>query len=262
MQEHGQAVDPNLVQLAAAYREAKAQLGDDAVLSADGDSAGEEDVPADVDGVSGVAEDAHEGLNPAGKPRAHVRSAGSIPSRKRSALPAQPQDSEKLRSAHARSNGLQAHARQNPAGHTGPGRSFIPADTFSGARPGYAFQTGSQGTGYYRDAVGAAAVSRSRRMAIGAGELASDSQDKAPMSRDGSAAVIGDGNADRRGRHAGRKADADDSDSEDDRSADGSRRGSGTGIGQKARGGRKALPGRLRKKLAREREKHGSKVLH
>ena len=53
LQEHGQAVDPNLVQLAAAYREAKAQLGDDAVLPADGDSADEENMSANANGIPG-----------------------------------------------------------------------------------------------------------------------------------------------------------------------------------------------------------------
>jgi len=261
-------VDPNLVQLAAAYREAKAQLGDDAVLPADGDSADEADVSVGVDDIWGIAEDAHEGLSAGGEPLAPRGQAALSTSKQRTALPAVPPDSEQPEAksqpvdgrSNGRSSGLLAHARRSPAGRAGPARSFTPADTFSGARPGYVFQTGSQGTGYYSDAVGAAAAARSRRMAVGAGQPPGDGQDNAPQ--DGSAAVNGDGNAERRGRRSVRNPDADDSDSEDDGATDGSRRGPGSGTGQKARGGRKSLPGRLRKKLAREREKHGSKVLN
>ncbi len=254
-------MDPNLVQLAAAYREAKAQLGDDAVLPADGDSADEEDASAGADDLSGVAEDAHEGLNINGMPLKQASGAGLTSNTWRAALPADPPDGEqptaKPQSADGRSDGLPTHARRSSADSAGPARSFTPADSFSGARPGYAFQTGSKGTGYYSDAAGAAAASRSRRKAIGASGPAGGGQDDVPMSLAGSAAAAADGNAKQRGRRAARKPDADVSDSEDDRAADDGRRGLSTGIGQKGRGERRSLPGRLRKKLARDREKHG-----
>ena len=255
-------MDPNLVQLAAAYREAKAQLGDDAVLPADGDSADEENMSANANGIPGVAEDAHEGLNAGGVPPAHTTGAGSVASAQRRVLPAESPDSNKvlaakLHTVDGRSNGLQARTQRNSAARAGQGRNFIPADAFGGARPDYVFQTGSQGTGYYSDAVGAAAVSRSRRKAVGAAESAGETQEGVPARLDGSAAASGDGNA---GGRAERKPDADDSDSEDDRGAKGRRRGVQTGIGQKVKGERKALPGRLRKKLARDREKHRSKL--
>ena len=257
-------MDPNLVQLAAAYREAKAQLGEDAVLSADGDSADEEDRSTGANDASGVAEDAHEGLDAGRKPLVNATSAGSAPSTRRADPPAEPPDREALDAAEVqpldgRSNGLQADIRRGSSGRAGSGRSFIAAEAFNGARPGYAFQTGSHGTGYYRDAAGGGTVSRSRQKAIGVSKPAGDSQDDVPMSLDGSAAVTG-GSAERRARRAARKPDADDSDSEDDRKADGRRRGVGTGIGQKAKGDRMALPGRLRKKLARDREKHRSRL--
>ena len=153
--------------------------------------------------------------------------------------------------------GCRPATQRNSAARAGQGRNFIPADAFGGARPDYVFQTGSQGTGYYSDAVGAAAVSRSRRKAVGAAESAGETQEGVPARLDGSAAASGDGNA---GGRAERKPDADDSDSEDDRGAKGRRRGVQTGIGQKVKGERKALPGRLRKKLARDREKHRSKL--
>lgn len=43
-----------------------------------------------------------------------------------------------------------------PAAPSGP--PFVPSEDFAGARPGYAFGTGKQGTGYYRDDSAAAAA--------------------------------------------------------------------------------------------------------
>ena len=40
-----------------------------------------------------------------------------------------------------------------PSSAPADGADYIPAETFSGSKLGYVFQSGTQGTGYYKDGV-------------------------------------------------------------------------------------------------------------
>ena len=251
-QEHRQAVDPNLVQLAAAYREAKAQLGNNAVPSADGGSEDEEDMAADADGISGIAEDAHEGLKAIATPLTHAADVAAITSVHPAEPAAEPLGRDALLAATRSTNGhvtwLQPGHLRNAAARAAVQPGFIAADAFCGARPGYVFRVGSRGTGYYQDVGGTGAVSKPRRKAAGAGETIGGLPKGVP---NGDATAGGDGSDEGRGRSAARGA-IDDTDSEHE----GNRRSgrAKAGVAQKGKGDRKALPGRLRKKLARERD--------
>ena len=254
-------MDPNLVQLAAAYREAKAQLGDDAVLSDDGRSEDDEDAGARTgSGDLSVAEDAHEGLNASVKPLAH--GAASLPGAHQAALTAEPRaeaDPEPPPAATRRMNGHSnrppAPSQRGTATRAAVGPSFSAADAFDGARPGFVFRVGSNGTGYYRDAASSVSALKSRRKADRSGDGVGGVQDGAHTAINSGAAAAGaHGSADWQGRSVPRTA-GDDTDSENDRDRRGNRGGKQARGDQ--RGGRKSLPGRLRKKLARDREIRG-----
>ena len=132
------------------------------------------------------------------------------------------------------------------------GLAFMPSKNFSGARPGYVFKKGALGLGYYRDHLPKATKSKpglkpsgsamtSRKFRETSATAAQIPRSKAPIIPAGG------------GLSAKRKAqwsDDDDDDDDDGHQAEKRRPKSG-----KATGKGKALPGRLRKKLARDSQR-------
>ena len=268
-------MDPNLVQLAAAYWEAKKQLGDDAVPSADEASADEAaDAAPDADAdAAGGAEDTHEGLGGAGAARAKQLASASDAATMCTGQPASATASSGRKSvstAPASMNGHISGAGFRRPPRSAPARadaelSFIAADSFAGARPGYAFRTGSEGTGYYRDDRAAALMpgaSKGRRVlesSSAAGQLVGNLRNGVSvMPIGGIAAAAGNGTAERRSKVGGTAQHGSYARQQDDDSDSGPDDGGGGTAGsprgaQKSMVKRKALPGRLRKKLARDR---------
>ena len=271
-QEHRQAVDPNLVQLAAAYREANVQLGDGALPTTDYESADEADAAADADDVGqGGAEDAHEGM---GGVRAKLPASTSLAPPLSTVRPAFAQASTEPVSTNplpmnGHSGGTDAQSRPSAAASADAELGFIAADCFTGAWPGYVFRVGSEGTGYYRNVKNAPAWRQRRQAGRGsaAGELIGNLRQGISMIPiggipiGGTAAAAGTGRGKRRAeghdvaaqQSGGAHQQGDDTDSDPDQKKHGNKGGA-----PKRREKQKALPGRLRKKLARERGRRKS----
>lgn len=261
LEAHGAAVDPNLVRLAEAYDVVRAKLE-----------------------AQGGAEAAEEGAAPPPSLRPDlndVRAALGLKRVKRKKRAGEAEAEAKRESKDGESEGDDASspvespkkrvkqaAAKNAVEAPSEPLAFVASRKFRGARPGAVFRLGTQGLGYYRDAVQMRALGRKTAKAARPSERDDDDDDDADApsatqaglsrkARRAKAAMqarpiggrsAGDaplpGLAWRRGK--GVDAAAADADSDDDRApvaaaakSDGKQK-------------KKSLPGRLRKKLARD----------
>lgn len=246
LEAHGAAIDPNLLRLAEAYEVVRAKLQGEA---------GEE------------AREASKAPPPALRPDLNdVRAAlglKRIKRKKKGEEPKQQEDedveadeeeeaSPKKRAKKTRKGDVSAPSSAAPPSPPSEPLAFVASRKFRGARPGAVFHLGPQGLGYYRDAAQAQKASKPRRGDAPPASAADASAALSRKARRAKAAVAarpiggraeGDaplpGLAWRRGKGAEAVAHAD---SDDEGGAPAPAKGAK----------KKSLPGRLRKKLARD----------
>ena len=291
VQGHEQAVDPNLVLLSKAYQEAKEKLGEDA-LAAMGSGSEDEGMPegfgTSLGGSGDSAEDLFEGLGRKARiARAEVEAAEQVLDGDADADVA---NEEPVSSRHSFKD-LFRKDNSGKGGKTTVDAPYIPSNTFEGAKVGYAFKKGAEGVGYYTDAISRgskqlAGQKRGRQDDSDAATLVGDLRkgvSMRPIGGDG--ATLGTQNSEQTpggkrrrarevepdsdgeeggaagsqpntsspgGKRQKRKGDDTDSDSDGGRK---DKRGGSMGRGRGKGGKQKALPGRIRKKLAMQRGK-------
>lgn len=284
-------MDPNLVLLSKAYQEAKEKLGEDA-LAAMGSGSDNEGMPegfgTSLGGSGESAEDLFEGLGRKARlARAEVEAAEQVLDGDAAADAAH---EEPVPSRHSFKD-LFRKDNSGKGGKAAVEAPYIPSEIFEGAKAGYAFKKGTEGVGYYTDA-----ISRGNKQLGGQKRGRQDDSDAATLVGDlrkgvsmrpigGDDATLGSQNSEQApGRKRRRARDAEpDSDEEEERAprgqphtispggkrqkrkgddtdsdSDGGRkdkRGGSTGRGRGKGGKQKALPGRIRKKLAMQRGK-------
>ncbi len=261
---HGQTLDPNLVQLASAWREAVAKAGGEAELEArinaeagkgpagkgDGEeSFGEEEDRDRLDELMEErmqAADISEGLRNAGILRKKKAKKGSSKSdgvnARLAAGAEEPLLSMQQRLSKAKTAGVAEAVRRASAAE--PSLAFSPSAKFVGARSGYVFKKGPLGLGYYRDAA------KPRAAVPKAAAAAALQRCKGPIIPSGKKRVLDVW------------SDEDDEDEEDGGSVDApdieGRKGLSKSNATAKR--RKALPGRLRKKLRKDQVGRADKI--
>lgn len=269
-------MDPNLVQLAEAWKQAEAQLGPEALAKAAAAAAGSEDGeegPESGDGAMDVddliearmaAADLNEGLgkkvSAAGKKDKKGVSAAEG-AQEQPAAKKQKAAGEGVEAGKAPSLQQRLEARKAEGVAVAKAKeaeavtqlAFVPAPKWQGPRPGYFFSKGTLGLGYYLDNK----APKKSKAGGKAGVLQQQQQQqKQPLKGKGPIIPV------QRRKGLDR---FDDSDSDDDAFAAAAHEAAKDADKKAAAGGgagkvqhKKALPGRLRKKLAKERQGKGA----
>jgi superfamily II DNA/RNA helicase len=264
LEAHAQPLDPNLLKLAEAYEVAAAKLGiDPGARPPRGRAAEAEGGGEEAGGGGGSGDEAEAaGSGGGGQPRLervardevlHALGMRSQLQKKRDKAAAGRRQRGGTAAAAGGSDGDSdsdgGGGEGEGEGRRAPAQEFVPAKRFGGARAGYIFKRGGLGVGYYVDRpplqqlkaqqqrqAAAAAAAKGKR--VGGGAPGDAPAKPAPLLPGRAKQLL------KRQRAASGGA----SDSE------GEAEGAGQGGEAASKGGRpKQLPGRLRKKLARER---------